>query len=135
MTGSTQRPADQTRSGEHPADVHSVWEMPERGVRGPKPGHDRAAIAAAAVQIADGEGLDALTMRRVASELGMATMTLYNYLPAKDHLAQLVIDKLAAEYAYPQAPPVDKRSAISTTSSGSWTAPDSTPEPSSKSSR
>jgi AcrR family transcriptional regulator len=93
----------------HPA---SVWELPERGARGPKPRHDRAAIASAAVRIADTEGLDALTMRRVASELGMAVMTLYNYLPAKDHLAQLVIDTLAAEYTYPQTPPTDKRSAI-----------------------
>jgi hypothetical protein len=42
----------------------------------------------------------------------MATMILYNYLPTKDHLAQLVIDTLAAEYAYPQAPPADQRSAI-----------------------
>jgi AcrR family transcriptional regulator len=104
-----------TRTSQPPgADLHpaSVWEMPERGTRGPKPRHDRAAIASAAVRIADTEGLDALTMRRVASELGMATMTLYNYLPTKDHLAQLVIDRLAAEYAYPQAPPGDKRAAI-----------------------
>jgi AcrR family transcriptional regulator len=64
------------------------------------------------VRIADAEGLAGLTMRRVATELGMATMTLYNYLPTKDHLAQLVLDKLAAEYTYPSAPPADKRSAI-----------------------
>jgi AcrR family transcriptional regulator len=120
MTGTSQPPARQRRGaggGDQPAaaaDLHlmSVWEIPERGTRGPKPRHDRAVIASAAVRIADAEGLDGLTMRRVASELGMATMTLYNYLPTKDHLAQLVIDKLAAEYAYPQAPPADKRSAI-----------------------
>jgi len=117
MTGTSQPPAGQDRSGDQPAGgagLHpaSVWEMPERGTRGPKPRHDRAAIASAAVRVADTEGLEALTMRRVASELGMATMTLYNYLPTKDHLIQLVIDKLAAEYAYPPAPPADNRSAI-----------------------
>ena len=64
------------------------------------------------MRIADAEGLGGLTMRRVASELGMATMTLYNYVATKDQLAQLVIDKLAEEYAYPQVPPADKRSAI-----------------------
>ena len=90
----------------------SVWEIPKRGTRGPRPRHDRAVIATAAVRIADADGLDGLTMRRVAAELGMATMTLYNYLPTKDHLAQLVIDTLAAEYAYPPAPPADKRPAI-----------------------
>lgn len=117
MTGASEPPAGQARSsdqaawdaGLHPA---SLWELPERGTRGPKPRHDRAAIASAAVRVADSEGLEALTMRRVASELGMATMTLYNYLPTKDHLSQLVIDKLAAEYAYPPAPPADRRSAI-----------------------
>jgi AcrR family transcriptional regulator len=117
MTGTRQPPADQTRGGDQPAapaGPHpvSVWEIPERGTRGPKPRHGRADIASAAVRIADAEGLDALTMRRVASELGMAAMTLYNYLPTKDHLSQLVIDALAAEYTYPPAPPADKRPAI-----------------------
>src|SRR5579862_6995062 len=95
-------------------DLHlvSLWELPERGARGPKPRHDRAAIAFAAVRIADAEGLEGLTMRRVASELGMATMTLYNHLPTKDHLAQLVIDELAAEYTYPRELPADKRAAV-----------------------
>jgi len=111
MTGTTQPPAERPAA---PADLHpvSLWELPERGARGPKPRHDRAAIAGAAVRIADAEGLDGLTMRRVASELGMATMTLYNYLPTKDHLAQLVLDELAAEYAYPPELPADKRPAI-----------------------
>ena len=90
----------------------SVWELPERGTRGPRPRHDRSSIASAAVRIADEGGLDALTMRGVAAGLGMATMTLYNYLPAKDHLAQLVIDALAAEYAYPPAPTADRRAAV-----------------------
>jgi len=111
MPGTTQPPADQPAV---PADLHlvSLWELPERGARGPKPRHDRAAIASAAVRIADAEGLEGLTMRRVASELGMATMTLYNYLLTKDHLAQLVIDDLAAEYSYPPGRPADKRAAI-----------------------
>jgi AcrR family transcriptional regulator len=111
MTGTTRLPPDQPAEpvGLHPV---SLWEIPERGARGPKPRHDRAAIASAAVRIADAEGLEALTMRRIASELGMATMTLYNYLPTKDHLAQLVIDKLAAEYTYPQELPADRRPAI-----------------------
>jgi AcrR family transcriptional regulator len=79
----------------------SIWDLPEHGTRGPKPRHDRAAIAAIAVRIADAEGLQAVTMRRLAGELGIAVMSLYNYVPAKDHLAQLMIEHLAAEYAYP----------------------------------
>jgi AcrR family transcriptional regulator len=90
----------------------SIWDLPERGARGPRPRHDRAAIAAAAVRIADAEGLEAATMRRIAGELGMAAMSLYNYVPAKEHLAQLVIDHLSAEYAYASLPAPDPRSAI-----------------------
>ena len=90
----------------------SIWDFPERGSRGPKPRHNRAAIAALAVRIADAEGLEAVTMRRLAGELGIAVMSLYNYVPARDHLAQLMTDKLAAEYAYPPAPAPDPRAAI-----------------------
>jgi AcrR family transcriptional regulator len=89
-----------------------IWDIPERGTRGPKPRHDRAAIAAAAIAIADAEGADALTMRRVAGALGIATMSLYNYVPSKEHLIQLMADRLAGEYTYPAAMPADRRRAI-----------------------
>lgn len=65
-----------------------------------------------AVRIADAEGLEAVAMRRVAGELGIAVMSLYNYVPAKDHLAQLMADHLAGEYAYPVTPAPDPRAAI-----------------------
>ena len=90
----------------------SIWDFPEHGSRGPRARHDRAAIAALAVRIADAEGLDAVTMRRVAGELGIAVMSLYNYVPAKEHLAQLMTDQLAGEYAYPVPPAPDPRAAI-----------------------
>jgi AcrR family transcriptional regulator len=90
----------------------SIWDLPEHGTRGPRPRHDRAAIAAVAVRIADAEGLEAVSMRRVAGELGIAVMSLYNYVPAKDHLAQLMTDQLAGEYAYPVTPAADPRAAI-----------------------
>ena len=90
----------------------SVWDQPEHGTRGPRPRHDRAAVTAVAVRIADAEGLEAVSMRRVAAELGIANMSLYNYVPAKDHLAQLMADQLAGEYAYPATPAKDPRAAI-----------------------
>src|ERR1700726_126978 len=89
-----------------------IWELPTRGERGPKPKYSRAGMAAAAVALADAEGIDALTMRRMAAELGMGTMSLYNYVPTKDHLVQLMIDLVAGEYRYPGRPPRDKRAAI-----------------------
>jgi AcrR family transcriptional regulator len=90
----------------------SIWDVPEHGTRGPRPRHDRAAITATAVRIADAEGLEAVTMRRVAGELRIAVMSLYNYVPAKDHLGQLMIDQLAGEYAYPVTPTADPRAAV-----------------------
>jgi AcrR family transcriptional regulator len=90
----------------------SIWDFPEHGSRGPRARHDRAAVAALAVRIADAEGLDAVTMRRLAGELGIAVMSLYNYVPAKEHLVQLMTDQLAGEYAYPVKSPPDPRAAI-----------------------
>jgi hypothetical protein len=83
----------------------SIWEVPEYGGRGPRPKHSRAAIAGAAVSVADTEGIDAVTMRRVAAGLGMATMSLYNYVPSKEHLIQLMIDQVSGEYRYAGSPP------------------------------
>jgi AcrR family transcriptional regulator len=98
--------------GSDAARTRSIWEIQERGSRGPRPRLDRQAIAAAAVRLADDGGLAAMTMRGVAGALGTSTMSLYNYVPAKDHLAQLVADSVAGEYAYPATPPADRRRAI-----------------------
>ncbi|HEY5400739.1 MAG TPA: AMP-binding protein [Trebonia sp.] len=64
------------------------------------------------LRIADAEGLDAVSMRRVAAELGIANMSLYNYVPSRDHLAQLMTDQLAGEYTFPATPTPDPRAAI-----------------------
>jgi AcrR family transcriptional regulator len=90
----------------------SIWDYPEHGSRGPRPRHDRASIAALAVRIADAEGMEAVTMRRLSGELGIGVMSLYNYVPAKEHLAQLMTDHVAAEYAYPRTRVRDPRAAI-----------------------
>jgi AcrR family transcriptional regulator len=94
-------------------DAHlPIWSLPERGERGPKPRHSRAEIAAAAIRIADTDGIAAVTMRRIAADLGTGTMSLYNYVPAKEHLLQLMADQAAGDYAYPPCPPGDSRAAI-----------------------
>ena len=79
----------------------SIWDIPEQGTRGPKGKYDRAAVTVAAIRLADAGGLDAVTMRGVAAELGIAPMSLYNYVPTKDHLIQLMVDMAASEYRYP----------------------------------
>ncbi|WP_030867091.1 TetR/AcrR family transcriptional regulator [Streptomyces sp. NRRL S-37] len=80
------------------AEPHVIWARPERTGRGPRPAYTRADIAAAAVRIADAEGLDAVSMRRVAAELGCGTMSLYNYVPRKEDLHELMVDAVGGEH-------------------------------------
>ncbi|MGW0331967.1 TetR/AcrR family transcriptional regulator [Streptomyces sp. NPDC003011] len=75
-----------------------IWSRPERTGRGPKPAFARADIAAAAVRLADAGGLDAVSMRHVAAELGCGTMSLYNYVPRKEDLYELMVDAVSAEH-------------------------------------
>jgi AcrR family transcriptional regulator len=85
-------------SGSRP-EPQSIWSRPEPAAR--KPAHTRDGIAAAAIRIADLEGFDALTMRRVAAELGAGTMTLYHYVRTKDELLALVDNALTGELVIP----------------------------------
>ena len=66
-----------------------------------KASYTRAGIAEAAIRIADREGLEALTMRRLAAELGAGTMTLYHYVRTKDDLLALVTDALMGDVIVP----------------------------------
>lgn len=63
-------------------------------------------VVRAAVEIADAEGLYALTLRRVAAELDVATMTLYRHVAGKDELVLLMSEAVFAEDELPEpAPP------------------------------
>src|SRR5262252_9233877 len=72
-----------------------IWAVAAPGSR--KPRLTREQIAKAALKIADSEGFEALSMRRVAEELGAGTMTLYYYLRTKEDLLALVEDALMGE--------------------------------------
>src|SRR6201996_4879259 len=60
------------------------------GRRGPRPGLSPDAIVGAAVRVADAEGLEAVSMARVAAELGFTTMSLYRHVASKEELLQLM---------------------------------------------
>ncbi|MFF5446590.1 TetR/AcrR family transcriptional regulator [Streptomyces sp. NPDC012888] len=75
-----------------------IWARPQRAGRGPRPAHSRDSIAAEAVRIADAEGVEAVSMRRVAAGVGAGTMSLYNYVPRKEDLYELMVDAVSAEY-------------------------------------
>ncbi|GGU02954.1 MULTISPECIES: TetR/AcrR family transcriptional regulator [Streptomyces] len=74
-----------------------LWGTGERPGRGPKPGLTLDRIVTAAVAVADAEGLDAVSMRRVSAELGVGTMSLYRYVPGKAELLDLMLDRVQGE--------------------------------------
>jgi len=73
-----------------PPGVDLLWGRRERGRRGPRPGLSVDAIVEAAIGLADAEGLEAVSMARVAQLLGFTTMSLYRYVTSKDELLQLM---------------------------------------------
>jgi AcrR family transcriptional regulator len=64
----------------------------------------RAAIVAAAQAVIERDGVDALTMRRVADALGASPMALYRHVRGKDELLVLLLDELAAAVPRPRLP-------------------------------
>jgi AcrR family transcriptional regulator len=73
-----------------------LWEGRPPAAKGPKPGLTLNQIVTMAVELADADGLEALSMRRLARELGVGTMTLYRYVPDKSVLLDLMLDQVSA---------------------------------------
>ncbi|MEZ3177225.1 TetR/AcrR family transcriptional regulator [Streptomyces pimonensis] len=71
-----------------------LWGTSPRPSRGPRPGLTLDRIVEAAVEVADREGIGALSMRRIATELGTGTMSLYRYVPGKAELLDLMLDRV-----------------------------------------
>jgi AcrR family transcriptional regulator len=76
-----------------------LWGIGKKPTRGPKPGLSVGRIVGAAVEVADAEGLGALSMRRVADRLGIGTMSLYTYVPGKAELIDVMLDTVLGEVA------------------------------------
>ncbi|MBW8802719.1 MAG: hypothetical protein AUG49_17365 [Catenulispora sp. 13_1_20CM_3_70_7] len=88
--------------------VPPLWERLESAPRSGRATLTHTRIAEAAVALADAEGLEALSMRRLAIELGVATMALYRYVVSKDELLELMIDAVVEPDAL-TADPADWR--------------------------
>jgi AcrR family transcriptional regulator len=69
-----------------------LWEDRSRSTRGPMAGFTPDDVVQAAVEIADEEGLSALTMQAVSARLGLTTMAIYRYFPNKEALYDAIID-------------------------------------------
>ncbi|SCK53845.1 transcriptional regulator, TetR family [Streptomyces sp. WMMB 714] len=83
--------SETTRTG-LPASIELAWGFREQPKKGPKRALTLGEIIDAGVAVASAEGLRAVSMSRVAQELGVATMSLYRYVKAKDELVTLMAD-------------------------------------------
>ena len=85
-------------AGDGPGSV--IWMRPEHAATGRPARRSRAEITAAAIAIADREGLDAVSMRRVAADLGTGAASLYRYVETRADLLDLMIDATGGEYVF-----------------------------------
>jgi AcrR family transcriptional regulator len=83
--------------------IASIWTRPERSAVGRPAQWSRAGITEVALRIADADGLEAVSMRRVAAELGTGAASLYRYVETREDLLDLMTDATGAEYEL--APP------------------------------
>lgn len=85
-----------------PTSLETAWGLGRGHRRGPRPALTLERIVAAAVGLADADGLGSVSMSRVAQELGVSTMALYRHLAAKDELVELMVDAALGEPAESQ---------------------------------
>jgi AcrR family transcriptional regulator len=82
--------------------IEALWNPhPPPAGRGPRPRTSLAEVVDSGVAIADGEGLDALSIRKVAGRLGIGAMSVYTYVPGRSELIELMIDRVYADHGIP----------------------------------
>jgi len=88
---------DSSSAGDPRRSLELLWGLAPPRRRGPRPRLTLEDIATAAIELADAEGLAALSMRRVADRLSVATMSLYTYVPSKAELIDVMLDRVYGE--------------------------------------
>ena len=90
----------------------TIWERIERPAAAPRSVLSHAQIAVAAIELADTEGLESVSMRRLAGKLGVAAMALYRYVSSKQELMELMVDAAFAASQDEVTEPADWRSVL-----------------------
>jgi AcrR family transcriptional regulator len=86
--------------------IDTVWARDHEQASGPQP-LSREAIVAAAIEIADADGLEAVSIRRLATKLDARPMSLYSHIGRKGDLIDLMVDEVMAGAIIPGGPPTD----------------------------
>lgn len=112
MSRARQKPGPKTTGKASGRDSGLIWERMRGRSRGSRAGLSRDRIIEAALAIADAEGLEGVTMRRVAAGLGSSAMSLYRHIQSKDDLMDLMLDKVFGEIPLPEAPSAEWRAEL-----------------------
>lgn len=97
----------------------TVQVSPRVGPSGPL---SREKIAAAAIEVADATGLEAMTMKRVAAHLDAGAMSLYRHVPDKGELIVAMVEHVISAYAYPDPSSLGWREAMHVLAREDWAA-------------
>jgi AcrR family transcriptional regulator len=107
-------------SGDPARSMALLWRSREESARTGRSGLSVDRIVAAAIEIADADGLEALSMRRVAERLGTGAMSLYTYVPGKAELLDLMLDTVLGETARPDDVPGGWRERLEQIARENW---------------
>ena len=99
------------------SEAASVWLRRSQAHREPPPAFSREEITRAAVDLADRDGLAAVSMRRIAERIGSAPTSLYWYVATKDEIYELMVDAVIGEIELPGRPSGDWRADLSSIAS------------------
>ncbi|QIQ03947.1 TetR/AcrR family transcriptional regulator [Streptomyces liangshanensis] len=88
----------------------SVWTRPPRARR-EQPALSRGQIVAAAMELLDADGIDALSMRKLGTRLSAGATSMYSHVANKDELVELVVDEVYGEIEVPAGHAADWRAA------------------------
>jgi AcrR family transcriptional regulator len=107
-------------SGDPARSMALLWRTREIASRKGKPDLSVDRIVHAAIALADRDGLDAVSMRRIAEQLGVGTMSLYTYVPGKGELLDVMLDTVFGETARPDESVGDWRQRLELIARENW---------------
>jgi AcrR family transcriptional regulator len=128
MSDTREQPVRETEDDDDPSQwgtpegravLDLLWNPPTPPARGPKPRLTLDRIVEAAMELAEADGVERLSMRALASGLGVGTMSLYTYVPGREELFELMVDR-AWSFRTTADPGLPWRSQVEHHARGAW---------------
>jgi AcrR family transcriptional regulator len=113
-------PTEYSGSGDPRRTIDLLWGVHRRR-RGPRPSLSGEQIVAAAIRIADRDGLGGLSMRMLADDLGITAMSVYGYVPSKAELLDVMADRAYGEITLHSDPTATWQARLAALAQQHWT--------------